>query len=172
MFLLAADAVSLWVTLLSVAIGAGAAIGGGAFASWFTWQHERQALASAFAGEVRGFLEVVDWREAREGLLQGKNFPIDDHPFPVFEANVGKIGLLPKDLAGKVAGFYSYARGIVQDFRALWSGKPIDRERLVKGLNDLKNKADALVPELLEEAGRTWRDYLFRELPFPSRQAS
>jgi len=43
----------------------------------------------------------------------------------MFEANVSKIGLLPADLAGEVAGFYSHARGIVQDFLTINKGEPI-----------------------------------------------
>jgi hypothetical protein len=92
-------------------------------------------------------------------------FPIDDHPFPVFEANVGKIGYLPADLAGKVTGFYSYARGIVQDFRTLWKKEPMRNEsefrnRLVQGIDTLKTKSDALVPELQKEAARDWKQIL------------
>jgi glycine cleavage system H lipoate-binding protein len=43
----------------------------------------------------------------------------------MFEANVSQIGLLPADLAGEVAGFYSHARGIVRDFLTINKGEPI-----------------------------------------------
>lgn len=55
----------------------------------------------------------------------GLQVPIDHHPFPMFEANVSQIGLLPADLAGEVAGFYSHARGIVRDFLTINKGEPI-----------------------------------------------
>jgi hypothetical protein len=40
-------------------IGAGGAIGGGAFGTWFTWQMDRQSVAAALAGEIQGLLDVV-----------------------------------------------------------------------------------------------------------------
>jgi hypothetical protein len=48
-------------------------------------------------------------------ILKGKGLPIEEHPFPVWEANVSKVGFLPADLAAKAAGFNSLAAGIVQD---------------------------------------------------------
>jgi hypothetical protein len=114
---------SVLQTAIGALIGATGAIAGGAFGSWFTWQKERQSVAAAFAGEVQGFIDVINWRQTCEGLLERRKFPIDDHPFPVFEANVGKIGLLPADLAGTVAGFYSHARGMVQDFLTINKGE-------------------------------------------------
>ena len=107
----------------------------------------------------------MNWREIREFIRRGYKFPFDDHPFPVFEANVGKIGLLPADLAGEVAGFYSHARGIVQDFLTINKGESILNEQeirasLLKVIDTLETKANALVSELQKEAARTWRDYL------------
>ena len=146
-------------------VGATGAIARGAFGCWFTWQKERQSVAAAFAGEVLGFMDAINWRGIREFIARGYKFPIDDHPFPVFEANVGKIGLLPADLAGKVAGFYSQARGIVQDFLTINKGEPIQndsefRARLVENIDAMKTKANALISQLKIEAPRTWRDYL------------
>jgi hypothetical protein len=65
-------------TVIGAVIGAFGAIAGGAFGSWFTWQKERQSKAAAFAGEVQGLIEVVNWRECREGILAGQKFPIDE----------------------------------------------------------------------------------------------
>jgi hypothetical protein len=100
-------------------IGALGAIAGGAFGSWFTWQKERQSVAAALAGEVQGFMAVMELAKPREFLPLGHRFTVDDHPFPVFEANVGKIGFLPPDLAGDIAGFYSHAREVVHDLLIL-----------------------------------------------------
>jgi hypothetical protein len=85
----------------------------------------------------------------------------------VFAACVGKIGLLPSDLAGKVTEFYGYAGGIVRDFKTLDTRNlnhiQADRFRanlvkgnLVKGIDDLEAKATILVPELRKEAARSW----------------
>jgi hypothetical protein len=154
-------------TAIGALIGAGGAITGGAFGSWFTWQKERQSVAAALAGEVPGVINVINLRDACEGLLQGRTFPIDEHPFLVFEANVGKIGLLPVKLAGTVAEFYSIARGIVQDFRTIHKGDFPDkfsetefRQSLVKNIQAMIPIAEALISELREEAAKTWKDYL------------
>jgi hypothetical protein len=110
-------------TVIGALIGAVGAIGGGAFGSWFTWQRERQSVAGAFAGELQAIMDVFKWRQISELIPRGYKFPIGDNPFPVFDANVGKIGFLPADLAVKVAGFYGYAGGIVQDLGTINSEK-------------------------------------------------
>jgi hypothetical protein len=151
-----------WAPILQTAIGAIAAIGGGACVSWITWQKERQSLANALAGEIEMFIGVLNWRNTRELLQKGHTFPIDEGPFPVFEAHVGKIGFLPSNLAGKVTEFYGCARGIVRDFKTLDTRElnhiqaATFRANLVKGINDLEAKATILVPELRKEAARSW----------------
>jgi hypothetical protein len=113
-------------TAIGGLIGAFGAIAGGAFGSWFTWQKERQSVAAALAGEVEAFMAVTEWYQTREFISRGYRSPIDDHPFPVFEANVGKIGFLPPDLARDVAGFYSHARRVVEEFLIINKGEPIE----------------------------------------------
>src|SRR5580704_7891842 len=119
-----------WPPILQTAIGgligAFGAIAGGAFGSWFTWQKERQSVAAALAGEVEAFMAVTEWYQTRQFISRGYRSAIDDHPFPVFEANVGKIGFLPPDLARDVAGFYSHARRVVEEFLIINKGEPIE----------------------------------------------
>jgi hypothetical protein len=105
-----------WPPILQTAIGGLLAIGAGAFSSWFAWQKERQSVAAAFAAEVQGVIDFLEWPQVCENLLQGQKFLIGDPRLLVFKANVGKIGLLPADLAPKDVGFYNYAEGILQDF--------------------------------------------------------
>jgi hypothetical protein len=90
-------AASSWPPVVQTAIGAVAAIAGGAFAQWFTWQKSRRALAVAFQCVVKS----SNFRLARQTIAQGK-VPPAEASFAIFEANVAKIGLLPVDLAGKV----------------------------------------------------------------------
>ena len=164
---------SSWAPILQTAvgalIGADGAIAGGAFGSWFAWQKERQSVAAAFAGEVQGFIDVVDWLDWGRtfyGLIQIRKIPIEDSPFPVFEANAGKIGLLPADLAAKVAGFYTFARGILQELRAVnktdGPSGPFGglKESVTASIETMQMKGKALVPELQKEAQRTWIDCL------------
>jgi hypothetical protein len=66
-----------------------------------------KSVAAALAGEVQGFIGVTKFYGAQEFLTPGYRSPIDDHPFPVFEANVGKIGfchrILPAMLPDSIA---------------------------------------------------------------------
>jgi len=162
------------VVLISVAIiGAiGAIIAsaiGGAFGSWFNRQQERQALAAAFAGEILCIVDSINWRTARKTIEEGK-VPRGELSFPIFDANVGKIGFLPVDLAGKVALFYSDLAGVFIDFRTL-DAVLIKQELTILNVNEIKQglmqhlasideRAKALVLELKKEASLTWRDYL------------
>jgi len=116
----------------AVAAILGATIGN-AFAHWFAWQKKRQALAAALAGEVQAVKAIAEFRRYREiiqscidqTITSNKvvyfTFSIDDHPFLVFEKNVGEIGFLPSELARQVTEFYTYARSVIQDFRTLQS---------------------------------------------------
>src|SRR6266446_608780 len=114
---------SAQVVLVVAIIGAiGAIIAsalGGAFSSWFARQQERQAIAAAFAGEIQSTVEATNWRHARKAIAQGKAVPVAEHSFPIFEANVAKIGFLPVDLAAKDAVYYSDLGGVFLDFRTL-----------------------------------------------------
>jgi hypothetical protein len=169
------------LALVGTAIGAIASIAGGAFSQWFIWQKERQAVAAALAREVRGFVDIVDSSQIRSLLLDcidrtkstGQAFiyslPIDDHPFPVFEQNVNKIGFLPADLADKAAEFYTYARRMAVDLRSThdenWSKWPAPEavrfmESIIQRIDFLSESAKVVVPELKKEAARTWQDYL------------
>jgi hypothetical protein len=129
---------------------------------WVGWQKERQAVAIALAGEIQGFIGILNWRNTRELLTKGYKFHIGDGPFPVFTALLPKIGYLPPNLAGKVVDFYTCASGIAQDFHTLNAQQFVMgqeakfRENLVKGIDDLEAKATILVPALREEAARAW----------------
>jgi hypothetical protein len=118
-------AFSPWIPFLQTALGAliealGATIGD-ALGSWFNWQKERQNIAAAFAGQIEAPRGIVEYREIRQltercielttanSELVYLRFSVEDPPFPVFEANVNKIGFLPADLAHAVAEYYMYA---------------------------------------------------------------
>jgi hypothetical protein len=157
------------LSIVGVLVGALAAIGGGAFAQWFTRQLERQSLAAALAGEIQCIVEATNWKDARRDVEQGKVVAVDERAFPIFDANLAKIGLLPADLAGKVAVFYHELGSVFQDFRTLWGalmeGKSIRnidqfRTRLVQRMDSVEAKAKVLLLELKQEAARPWHYYL------------
>jgi hypothetical protein len=167
-------AVSSWapavLTIIGTVIGAVAAIVGSAFAQWFSRQLERQALAAALAGEIQCIVEATNWHDARREIEQGKAIEVGEIAFPIFEANVSKIGFLPVDLAGKVSVFYSELGGVFQEFRTLWAAL-IDRKitithpdhlraRLLQRMDAVEEKAKVLLLELKKEAARSWHYYL------------
>ena len=164
---------SLTILIVAIIGAIGAIIAsafGGAFSSWFARHQERQAIAAAFAAEIQGFIDAINWREARKGIQQGEMISIGEGFFPVFDAHIAKIGLLPVDLAAKIVVFYTHAGGVVQDLRTLWAAlveKKINiqntdeiKARLPKELDKLEGEAKALVPELQKEVARAWQDYL------------
>ena len=140
-----------------------------AFAQWFARQLERQSIAAAFAGEIQCIVEATNWHDARRDIEQGKAVPVEEHAFPIFEANLSNIGLLPVDLAGKVAVFYSELGGVFQDFRTLLEGL-IERKNvanadhiracLLQRMDAGEDKAKVLLLELKKEAARSWHYYL------------
>jgi hypothetical protein len=147
-----------WESFLSTVVGGLLAIAGGAFASWLSWKRERKSVAAAFAAEVQGILDIYDWRHTIERIPQGWKFSVEPN-FPVFESHVGKIGLLPTDLAAKVTVFYNYAAGVFMDFKAIYKDEvpqetlPRFRERFVNKIETMLMKRQALVPKLQKEAG-------------------
>jgi hypothetical protein len=92
-------------TAIGALIGAGGAIAGGAFGSWLKWQKQRQSLAAALGAEVEAIKSVAEFHQYRRTIQECIDFTranerakwykisIADHPFPVFENNVNKIGL-------------------------------------------------------------------------------
>jgi hypothetical protein len=174
---------SSWVpisqTTFGASIGAAIAVIGVAFGAWFKGQLWRQSLAAALAAEVEAVTELTGHHRVVELLhtciasmeANGKpeypRFPIQDHPFPVFEENVEKIGILPVELAQEVSTFYTYAIAAVQDFRTLYneglSERSVDElisflKEMVRTMNRGFDLAQTLVPKLENEAERTWND--------------
>ncbi len=157
---------SCWAPVVQTAIGAVAAIAGGAFVQSFARQQERRSVAAAFAGEIQCIVGAINWRSARKTIEQGK-VPSAQPSFPIFEANVSKIGVLPVDLAGKVALFYSNLGGVFLDFRTLHDALVVRtiailntneiKEGVLKQLDHLDSQATPLVDGLRKEAARRWR---------------
>jgi hypothetical protein len=154
----------VWAPVVQTAIGALAAIGGGAAVSWITWQRERQSIANAIAGEIRAFVAILKWRNASELLRKGYEFPYEGGDFPVFAAYVAKIGLLPSDIAGDVTEFYGYAAGIFQDFKTLNANRLNDLQKrklqdsLANNIDGIIPKAETLILKLQKEAARSWME--------------
>jgi hypothetical protein len=174
---------SSWAPLLQTAFGASigfaVAVAGVVFGAWFKEQLRRQSLAAALAAEVEAVTEITGHHMVIEliqtciasmeanGKPEYPRLPIQDHPLPVFEESVGKLGLLPVELAREVRTFYTYAIAAIQDFRTLSNENLYDRhvdelisflQEMVRTMNRGFDLAKTLVPQLENEAKRTWNE--------------
>lgn len=91
-------------------------------------------IAMAFYGEISALTEIVEVREYINLLeevinhIQRTNqkftfqIRITKNYFRVYEENIGKIGLLDKDIASQTASFYVKANSLLEDLRSLDEG--------------------------------------------------
>ena len=173
-----------WIPLVSVVIGGLIAIISSFAATWWTDRFkqatERQQLAGAICGELKGILSLVEHRkiasilrkscedslEARK--LKYLSFSIRQNYFEVFEKNVQRIGCLPPSVAADVSEIYIYMKGVVEDLKTMEEGSPLawDFELgymfLASALQTIEiaeAKGRALIPKLEREASRTiWQE--------------
>jgi hypothetical protein len=174
---------SSWAPLLQTAFGAligfALAVAGVVFGAWSKGQLQRQSLAAALAEEVEAVTEITGHHMVVEliqtciasmeanGKPEYPRFAIQDHPLPIFEENVGNLGLLPVALEREVRTFYTYAIAAVHDFRTLYNANLYDRpvddlisflQEMVRTMNRGFDLAKTLVPQLENEAKRTWNE--------------
>ncbi|MDQ1610321.1 MAG: hypothetical protein QOG00_252 [Pyrinomonadaceae bacterium] len=130
-------------------IGGGLALIGSLSGTYFSLRYQRRLerinLKSAFYGEVKALLTIVEMRgydPNLAALLDRVKSTGDDEVlafnatrkyFQVYEQNVSKIGLLPAPLPEKLALFYSLGTALLEDMDALQSLKKgeVTHEQLV-----------------------------------------
>ena len=99
-------------------------------------------------------------------IIERGRIPSAKPSFPVFETNVGKVGILPVDLAGRVSVFYSDLAGVYLDIQTLYEAL-IKREiqignaeeikaNLLNRVPALQSEANSLIDNLREESERIW----------------
>ncbi len=130
------SAISAIPLILAAVIGGALAIVGGFFGHVWQTRKERKSVAGAFAGEIRAILGIIRKRRYMEGIealiaaMKADNVPRPFHLdvrqfyFTVFEANAGKLGLLPSNCASDVATFYVITKSLLED--ATNPNKPTD----------------------------------------------
>ncbi len=101
--------------VLSVFLGGLLAITGSSVVKWLEYAVERRSLRGAFKAEIAGMLAMVERRG--HGQLFEEDFN------PVYNANVGRVGLLGRDVAGDVVQFYDMILGTRADLRAIINGQ-------------------------------------------------
>ncbi|HKX29347.1 MAG TPA: hypothetical protein VJ302_16745 [Blastocatellia bacterium] len=96
----------------------------------FQSKRERKSISSAFAGEIKAILYIVEKRnyinlfkadieEIKEGKAVGSSISISSSYFSVYIGNVGKLGLLNAPLPEELATFYTLAMSVLEDIKVI-----------------------------------------------------
>lgn len=173
-----------WMPLVGVVIGGVITIVANLVGTWWTDRlkrsTERQQLAGAISGELKGILSLLEHLKIAEILrknckasletqkLHYASFSIRENYFAVFEKNVERIGSLPASVAADVSEVYVYMKGVVEDLKTLHEGSPLGwdfeigymfLQGAVQTLEIAQEKARALIPKLEREVSRTiWQE--------------
>ncbi len=121
--------------LLSVFIGGLLAFAGSSFVKWMEFTNERRSLRAAIKAEITGLTDmftrrghgdmfrsaIMSWRAEEDFDLY--IFTIDENFTPVYNATIGKIGLLGADVAGDVVKFYDTMIAVKAELRAHINGQ-------------------------------------------------
>ena len=136
-------------SLLPVIVGGIIGIAGGVIGptllEFFKRKIERENLTGAFIAEIDALLKIVERRRYVEELesliLQAKSgidrnasfsyqFSVRRNPFPVYDANLSKIGILKAPLPQKITQLYAQATSILEDIEDMRDGKNIPRDTM------------------------------------------
>lgn len=164
--------------LIAVVIGGLLAVGGG-FLSTTLLERRRQRqeasnLALAFGGEISTLLELIRERRYIERFEQiigqiettGQPFFM---PFRiryeysrVYQANVGRIGLLQPTLAEQIPVFYTRPTSVLDDMASLGDGTyaQVDVSILLRVYRDSKTAVEAIIRDgerILETIRQTYK---------------
>jgi len=135
-------------TLLPIIVGGAIGIAGSIIApTWLEYsrrKHEQESLTGAFVGEISAVLEICKRRQYIESIraliTEAKaqqaepnksvwfHFSVRRNPFPVYDANVSRLGLLNDPLPRQIARFYTQSSSILEDIADMREGK-IQRNR-------------------------------------------
>ena len=121
--------------LVSVFLGGVLAFAGASFVKWMEFTYERRSLRAAIKAEIGGLVEmftrrghgemfrsaIMSWRAEEDFDLY--IFTLDENFTPVYDANIGKIGLLGADVAGDVVKFYDNMIAVKAELRAHINGQ-------------------------------------------------
>ena len=121
--------------ILSVFLGGVLAIAGTSLVKWMEYSFERRSLRAALKAEIGGLIDmfarrghddmfraaISSWRAEEDFDLYV--FTLDEHLTPVYDATIGKVGLLGADVAGDVVKFYDMTIGVRAELRAHINGQ-------------------------------------------------
>ena len=121
--------------ILSVFLGGILAIAGTSLVKWMEYSFERRSLRAAIKAEIGGLVDMFARRGHSDMFRSAINswraeedydlyvFTLDENFTPVYDANIGKVGLLGADVAGDVVKFYDLIIGVKAELRAHINGQ-------------------------------------------------
>ena len=134
-------------SLLPVIVGGIIGVAGGAISPLLLeiWKRkmERDNLKGALISEINSLLQIVERRKYVEGLknlisraeisadekkLYFYFFSVRRKPFPVYDANLSRIGILEKPLPQKIARFYAQSSSIMEDIADMKEGQTVPQD--------------------------------------------
>lgn len=125
-----------------------------------SWRDARRAeqLSHAIAGEVNALIEIIEQRGyleaikeyaqlAHQGDAQVFKVRVTNSFFPVTEASLENIGLLPAELPILIPRFLTLAKSALEDIQALEAGHWADRdaEDFAEGYDELSEILEGAV---------------------------
>jgi len=159
--------IALIGVIIGGVIGVAGSVAGPLCLDIFRRRAERTNLTSALAGEISALIGIVQRRgyiESLRSLIQiARTSPVDGsyfyyfsvrrNPFPVYDANLSRIGLLESPLPMNIARFYSQSSSILEDIADFREGRlSQDRDESVRRLEELL--------QLFEDTERLGREIL------------
>jgi hypothetical protein len=164
---------TLWPTIVGGAIGIAGSILAPTYLEYSRRKAERLSLAGAFVGEISALIEICKRRQYIENIRAlineaktkqaepNKNvwfhFSVRRNPFPVYDANVTRLGILSDPLPGQIARFYTQSSSILEDIADMREGKfQRNRDesiRCLEALLKLFEDTQALGTKIVSDAG-------------------
>lgn len=156
---------STLTALIAALVGGGVAILTGAALELLRDQRKGQQLSHAIAGEISALLEIVQKRgyseslrqlcaQARGGNARVLKINIQRTYFPVIEANLQNIGLLPVELPLLIPRFLTLSKSVLEDFSSMHSGSMDNAYH-----QELSTFYDELIP-VFDDAIKTGREII------------
>jgi hypothetical protein len=171
------DETEIWIPLLSTIVGGAIAFAGSIIAPTYLEKSrrkdEQKNLTGAFIGEISALLEICKRRQyiehIRAVIAEAKSkqvepnknvwfhFSVRRNPFPVYDANVTRLGLLTDPLPRQIARFYTQSSSILEDIADMREGKfQRSRDESIRCLEALLNLFEdtlALGAKIVADAG-------------------
>ncbi|WP_406856136.1 hypothetical protein ABEG18_00460 [Alsobacter sp. KACC 23698] len=144
-----------------VVIGAAIALLSALAVTKFQLRRHRTALASALVGEIAAIVREIECRDVVEQLrratdhLQVSLTCLPPRPYPVFEAEAGRLDRLAAPLPRKIAFFYTRMGALAEDVRSFADGELRGTEYLQPLLRELEatmSLSDEVLRDLREVA--------------------